>query len=209
MAQLHFSTVSPPFDRPGVGTLAARMLSYVAAMDLLEGLETRPTLDRDALLEGAERVAEATGIGRATIVKLHELGADEPRRMRELLAELYEQLEESPAPDVEWGPLSRVLGPALLADLLGISASSLERYGSGERRTPDDVADRLHFLALRTSDLAGAYNAFGIRRWFDRPRSLLHGQTPRQVLRGRWTSDSAPAQAIRHLTSSLTSSPAT
>lgn len=209
MGQLHFAAVAPPLDTPGVGTLAARILSYAAAMGLLEDLPPRRTLDPDAFLEGAQRVVAATGIGGATLVKLHERGAHEPQRMRELLAELYEELEESPAPDVEWRPVERALGSALLTDLIGISPSSLERYESGERKTPDDVADRLHFLALRLSDLAGAYNPFGIRRWFDRPRSLLHGETPRQLLRRGWTSDSESAAAVRRLTSSLTSSPAT
>lgn len=209
MGDLQFTAVAPPLDSPGVGTLAARILSYAAVMDLLEGLAAGRTLDQETLLGGAQRVAAATGAGGTTIVKLHERGAKEPGRLRELLAELYEQLEESPAPDLEWRHVSRVLGAPLLTDLLNISTSSLERYASGERKTPDDVADRLHFLALRLSDLAGAYNPFGIRRWFDRPRSLLSGRTPRQVLIAGWTSDSEQAQAIKRLTSSLTSSPAT
>jgi len=33
--------------------------------------------------------------------------------------------------------------------------------------------------------LRGSYNAFGIRRWWDRPRVQLDGQTPAQA----WASD--------------------
>lgn len=208
MGQLQFAAVVPPLDTPGVGTLAARILSYAAIMDLLDALPVM-TLDQNALVEGAQRVSAATGVGATTIVKLHERGSEEPRRLRELLGEFYEQLEESSAPALEWRPVNRVLGSALLMDLLGISASSLERYESSERKTPDEIADRLHFLALRLSDLAGAYNQFGVRRWFDRPRTLLRGQTPRQVLGEGWTSDSEPARTIRNLTSALTSSPVT
>jgi hypothetical protein len=37
------------------------------------------------------------------------------------------------------------------------------------------VAERLHWLAMVVADLAGSYNALGIRRWFERPRALLGG----------------------------------
>jgi hypothetical protein len=178
-------------------------------MALLDGLPPMRTLNHDLLLEGAQRVSAATGIGGATLVKLHERGSEEPGRIRELLAELYEELEESPTPDIEWRPVNKVLGSGLLTDLLRISPSSLERYESGERKTPDEVADRLHFLALTVSDLSGAYNAFGIRRWFDRPRTVLDGHTPRQTLADEWDSDSEPARRIKRLASALTSSPAT
>ena len=75
-------------------------------------------------------------------------------------------------PASEWPALHRVLGPDLLARLLQISTVSLRRYQSGARKTPDDVAVRLHALALMVGDLAGAYNDAGIRRWFARPRTI-------------------------------------
>ena len=209
MAQIQFVAVDPPMDSPGVGTLAARLLSYASAMDLLTDARSAQTLNYETLLRGIRKLAGATQIGPTTLVKLQEKGADDPSRLRTLLGELYEELEESPAPHVEWKPVERFLGSGLLADLLGISPSSLGRYASGDRRTPDDVADRLHSLALVVSDLAGAYNEFGIRRWFERRRGPLSGRSPKEVLTKGWTSSSDRAQQVRSLAAALTASPAT
>jgi hypothetical protein len=207
VAQLQFTSVAPPLDSPGVGTLAARLLSYAATIGLIDA--TPATMSYEVVLEAAKKLATATGAGSATLIKLQERGADEPRRLSGLLAELYQALEASPAPNAEWPPLDRMLGSPLLSELLNISASSLERYESSERRTPDDVADRLHFLALTLSDLAGAYNEFGIRRWFERPRTVLRGKSPKEALRGDWDSDSRSARQVRSLAAALSSSPAT
>ena len=78
-------------------------------------------------------------------------------------------------------------GFPMLDDLLavlvgGISPSSLRRYSAGERETPDEVAWRLHALARIVAALRGSYNAYGIRRWFERRRSQLGERTPGQVL---------------------------
>ena len=89
-----------------------------------------------------------------------------------MLPRVNEALDASPVPASEWPALHRVLGPDLLARLLQISTVSLRRYQSGARKTPDDVAVRLHALALMVGDLAGAYNDAGIRRWFARPRTI-------------------------------------
>ncbi len=209
MAQIQFDAVAPPLDSPGVGTLAARLLSYASAMDLLSDARTAQTLNYETLLRGIKRLTSATQIGPTTLVKLQERGAEDSSRLRTLLAELYEQLEQSPAPDVEWKPLETFLGSALLSDLLDISPSSLFRYMSRDRHTPDDVADRLHTLALVVSDLAGAYNEFGIRRWFDRRRGPLSGRSPKEVLTKGWNSSSDRARQVRLLASSLTASPTT
>ena len=196
-------------ESPGVGTMAARLLGYAAAMDLITDTQTVQTLNYETLIRGLRKLTGATGIGQTTVVKLQEKGADDPARLRSLLAELHEELEHSPAPEVEWTPLERSLGSSLLAQLLGISSSSVDRYKSGERRTPDAVADRLHSLALIVSDLAGAYNEFGIRRWFERPRTSLRGRSPKDVLREGWSSSSESAQQVRSMAASLTASPAT
>jgi hypothetical protein len=34
--------------------------------------------------------------------------------------------------------------------------------------------------------LEGTYNAYGIRRWFQRPRAALDGQAPHDRLNGDW-----------------------
>jgi transcriptional regulator with XRE-family HTH domain len=92
-----------------------------------------------------------------------------------------------------------------LASLLGISLSSLRRYESGGRETPDDVAARLHHVALIAGDLAGAYNEVGIRRWFERKRTALGGKAPAALLAGEWNPDDAGPQKVRSLAQSLVS----
>ena len=105
---------------------------------------------------------------------------------------VHDALDQSPAPMAEWPALQEVLGPELLAGLVGVSASSTRRYASGARATPDPIAVRLHFVALVVGDLAGAYNDIGVRRWFQRPRTRLDGNTPARaarrgvVARRRW-----------------------
>jgi hypothetical protein len=71
------------------------------------------------------------------------------------------------------------------------------------------VAARLHFLANVVGDLAGAYNEMGIRRWFERPRTLLGGRSPAQLLTDGWTPEDPRAKKVRDLARSLTGSPAT
>ena len=105
--------------------------------------------------------------------------------------------------------LQNILGLDLLARLLRISQSSARRYSSGSRVTPDRVADRLHFLAFVVGDLAGAYNDIGVRRWFDRKRGRLDGNTPAQALGDAWSPDNEGPRQVRELSSALKSSPAT
>jgi hypothetical protein len=96
-----------------------------------------------------------------------------------------------------------------LAALLGISLSSLKRYQQGDRDTPDDVAARLHFLALVVGDLAGSYNDIGIRRWFQRKRTQLDGRAPAAILDGNWDPDDPGPQRVRELARSLVTLTAT
>ena len=110
--------------------------------------------------------------------------------------------EDSPVPDAEWDPLTRILGEELPA-LLGVSSSSVARYHSGDRRTPDSVAARLHGLTLIVSDLSGSYNDYGIRRWFKRPRRALEGRAPADILHGDWDPDGIDVRAVRNLAAEL------
>ena len=105
--------------------------------------------------------------------------------------------------------LQGVLGVELLTRLLGISQSSARRYISGNRSTPDAIAARLHFLAFLVGDLGGAYNDIGVRRWFDRPRERLDGNTPAQALRHEWSPGDDGPRRVRDLARALASSPAT
>lgn len=111
-------------------------------------------------------------------------------------------IDDSPMPMAEWGPLGDILGDDLPA-LVGVSVSSLGRYRNGERRTPDEVAARLHVLTQIVSDLGGSYNDFGIRRWFKRPRHALGGRAPQEILRDDWTPQSEAVMPVRELARTL------
>jgi hypothetical protein len=102
-----------------------------------------------------------------------------------------------------------VLGLELLARLLSISTSSLRRYKAAARTTPDDVAERLHFLSLIVGDLSGAYNEFGIRQWFERKRAQLDGHAPIDWLQARWKPTQIGPLRIQELARALIASPAT
>jgi uncharacterized protein (DUF2384 family) len=118
-------------------------------------------------------------------------------------------LEESPVPEFEWNRLAEVLGLELLGRLLGISATSIRRYRANARTTPDEVAERLHFLSLVVGDLAGAYNEIGMRQWFERRRSQLDGRTPLDFLKGRWKPTQPGPRRVQDLARQLVASPAT
>ena len=120
----------------------------------------------------------------------------------QLLAEVYARLEECPSPDTEWKSVREVLDDDLLAGLLAISQVSLRRYAKGDRACPDLIAARLHWLALVIEQLEGTYNAYGMRRWFQRPRIALEGQAPVDRLQGPWDPDDNAVQAILALAQS-------
>jgi hypothetical protein len=144
------------------------------------------------------------GIGRLTA---HDTVLMQPLAKR--LRTMLDSIEQSPLPDQEWQPLRAILGDDLLSRLTGASASSLQRYQSGERVTPDPVAHRLHVIALIVADLRGSYNDYGVRRWFERVRSQLDGAAPIDTLAGAWTPDDEPVQRVRALAGALLGSPAT
>jgi len=112
-------------------------------------------------------------------------------------------------PEFEWNRLTDFLGLPLLSRLLGISAVSIRRYKAAARTTPDDVADRLHFLSLVVGDLGGAYNEIGIRQWFERKRTQLDGRTPLDSLKTRWKPTQPGPRRLRDLARALVASPAT
>jgi len=156
----------------------------------------------------AIRVRRA-GIAAAAADELSNVAVPARADVAELLELMIGALEASPVPKFEWIGLGRVFDAEDLAALLNISASSLKRYEHGERTTPDPIAARLHFLALVVGDLAGSYNNIGIRRWFQRKRSLLGGRTPTALLTGEWDpEDEAPAR-VRTLARELTTLTAT
>jgi uncharacterized protein (DUF2384 family) len=120
-----------------------------------------------------------------------------------LAGHMAEAVDGSPMPAVEWPALLRTLGEELLGELVGVSLTSVRRYASGARRTPDEIADRLHTVALVVASLNGSYNDLGVRRWFHRPRTALNGKAPADILTGAWSSDDADVVSVRALADSL------
>jgi hypothetical protein len=152
----------------------------------------------DALVP-ARRGAGTTSLQAA----LAALDAPAQQALAQQLRRVTEALEDSAVPAAEWPAMRGIFGDEMLGSLLEVSPASLRRYAGGTRATPQSVADRLHWLALVVADLAGAYNDFGMRRWFERPRSQLGGKSPRQLLGRGWHVDGEAARKVRALASVL------
>jgi uncharacterized protein (DUF2384 family) len=195
---------SRPLD---VRRLAFDIARRADAMGILDG-DTVTTVDA-ATVRRLLTHARTAGVARMPVIEVGALESPTQAELASLLSLLMAALERSPVPAHEWPSLSRVFEPEQLAGLVHVSASSLRRYQHGARQTPDDVAERLHFLALVVADLAGAYNDIGIRRWFERPRALLGGKRPAALLAGDWDPEGPGAQKVRHLAQSLVAVSAT
>jgi hypothetical protein len=204
MQELQIESVLDPFAGDG-GMLrqALALLTRAQMMSLLpaEAEHTR-TLDYDLLVAFTRKLAHA-GVATGTAVSVEHIvprnwkNVVERDELKENLVILLDALNQSPYPAGEWGPARELLEDELLAALVGTSTSSVRRYASNERKTPDAVAWRLHAIARILSALRGAYNAYGIRRWFTRPRSALDGRTPAQVIiDGESESDLGPVIAL-------------
>ncbi len=209
MAVSHKTSVHIPLA-PAAGRLLFEASRRAEAMGLVapEPPGSSAVADLGAVRRLATQIRQA-GIATAASATLHNVAVPSAAEVAELLRMMIAALEASPVPQFEWAGLGRVLDPERLASLLEVSLSSLNRYQSGERDTPDAVAGRLHFLALVVSDLAGSYNDIGIRRWFDRKRSALDGRAPAQVLRGEWDPDDPGPARVRALARELVTLSAT
>ena len=208
MSNIQIKSVQDPFDTPEVARLAVTTLTRAEAMGLLAQDDTIDCLDSAALRRVVKGISQA-GIGQGFLAELSASRRPDPQQLSTALKQINEALDASPVPAYEWPGLNRILGVDLLARLIGISASSARRYLSGARSTPDEVAARLHFLALVVGDLAGAYNDIGIRRWFERSRTLLGHRSPAQLLTLQWCPEDSGPQQVRQLAHALVSSPLT
>ncbi len=195
----------PPTQQPTLKGDAAGSAIMLLRTARAMGLDTGPMPARLDLswVRRIARTATAAGIGRDAALALREepLSVD---RIPDLIDQLTEGLRESPLPRQELEQIGEVLDIESVGRLVNVSPMSLRRYASGSRAAPDDVAARVHWLALTVSDLRGAYNEIGVRRWFDRPRATLHGRAPVQILTGRWDPDDPDVQSVRSLASVLT-----
>jgi hypothetical protein len=183
-----------------VARLAFEGVRRAEAMGLVEpGL---PHAGAAAIKQLVTTVRKA-GIGTSAADILNNVETPSSADLARLLQMVIDALDASPAPQFEWKGLSRVFAPEDLAALLDVSLSSLKRYQSGERDTPDPIAARLHFLALVVGDLAGSYNETGIRRWFERKRTQLDGRAPATLLKRNWDPDDEGPRRVRELARSL------
>lgn len=197
-----------PLDDRTVAHAAAEAVRKAHAVGLVDRSPDFPELTYPEVRRAAARVREA-GIASYATGIVERRDPPPAGELARALRDIDARLEESPLPDTEWPRLTGILEPEQLAALLDISISSLLRYAKGDRRTPDEVAARLHLVALVVGDLAGAYNPMGIRRWFARPRTTLDGRTPASLLRGGWTPDDEGARRVRALARALVTSPGT
>jgi hypothetical protein len=189
-----------------VARLAVDAARRAEAMGLIEPSPTGA--DASAIRQLANKVRRA-GIGVSPADVLNNVEVPSGRELAGLLELIIAALDASPAPAYEWKGLSKVFPAEDLAELLNVSLSSLKRYQSGERETPDAIAARLHFLALVVGDLAGSYNHTGIRRWFQRKRTLLKGRSPAALLAGDWDPDDEGPAQVRELAHRLVALSAT
>jgi hypothetical protein len=208
MADIRIRAVRDPLATPYLTRAALLTIGRAAAMGLLPEPQVIETLDLDTLKAVARRLNEV-GVAPAPVAELATWSHGDPKRLGLLLEQVDRALLDSPVPQREWGELVRVLGEPLLAALAGVSRTSLRRYAAGRRATPDGVAGRLHHVALVVGNLAGSYNDYGIRRWFERTRAQLDGRSPRAILKGAWSPDAAGPAKVLALAESLLGAPAT
>ena len=202
MGDIRIESVSDPFTNPGLARLAARVIAFASTVGLVT--QAIRTLDRKTWKAVLGSLRKAGLLRAAPLLTLRPGASFESE-----LGRLYETIEDSPLPETEWKPMRDVLGDDMLTKLLGISRPSVHRYATRERTTPQDVAERLHVLALIVSDLAGSYNDYGIRRWFERPRAQLRGRAPRALLKKGFRPDDQGVRQVRALAAALLGAGAT
>jgi hypothetical protein len=198
MKNIHITSILPPFEEEQLYPRATRFLRRADAMGLLD--EPIQELSADVVRRVA-RMLSKRGLASDLAARL-SLAPSRDDFVRYLDAALR-ALDESPVPEAELAKLDSILGQGLLIGMLDISVASLQRYQSGDRDAPDAIAERAHFLTSVIAALEGTYNDFGVRRWFDRPRSVFSGRTARQLLSRSWTPSGAPARSVLAAAESL------
>ena len=197
---------APLLESAQAASLVLSLVARAQTMGFLPLREGRVELDREFLEELAELLRRRGVASRASASLAHAMQA-EPLNDVELIDALratLDAVDASPHPEGEWAPARELLGDELLARLMRISASSLRRYAAGDRRTPDEVAWRLHLVARVLAALVGSYNDYGIRRWFERRRSALDGVTPAELLEHAEAEDDERLERVLALAEQLT-----
>ena len=202
------STGTDAMSEPRVAYVAAETVRKAQALGLVRDIPDDTELTLGSVKRVVARIRQA-GLGDRAARGLDRAAPDDVDTILRELREIDALLEESPLPATEWGRLLDVLGRDQLVRLVGVSPSSVARYARGERDTPDAVAARVHLLALVVGDLAGAYNDIGIRRWFERTRTVLEGRAPAALLGGEWQPEDPGPLQVRDLARALVASAAT
>jgi hypothetical protein len=211
MTEIHLTPESAPSQNLPLQRQLLALFSLCVAMGALSGDDPVTALDAPAMrrLVGALQQAQLARTASVDLAPLlsadaAQLDAATAARMEAEVARLIEVLDHSPSPTTEWASMREVLGDDALCALVGVAPASMRRYAGGGRETPQAVAERLHWLATVVADLAGGYNAYGMRRWFERPRHQLGGLSPRLALGDAWGVDDEAAQRVRALAAALT-----
>lgn len=202
MTVLRITSVGAPLNRPGLLAAAMALVRRAVGVGLLPEHDRVDRLDLELVREIA-REASSAGVGGDAAVALLEHRGAAGRRLETLIGQLDAAIAASPVPDRELRALLDVYDHETLAALLGTSVASLRRYAAGARSVPDVVAGRAHLIALVTADLAGSYNEFGLRRWWERPRTALDGRSPREALGRDWSPDGETARIVEGLARGL------
>jgi hypothetical protein len=207
MIELQIESIDAPLlESAQAASLVLSLVARAQTMGFLPLREGRDELDRMFLEELAELLRRRGVASRASASLAHAMQA-EPLNDVELIDALratLDAVDASPHPEGEWAPARELLGDELLARLMRISASSLRRYAAGDRRTPDEVAWRLHLVARLLAALVGSYNDYGIRRWFERRRSALDGVTPAELLERAEAEEDERLESVLALAEQLT-----
>jgi hypothetical protein len=207
MVELQIKSIGAPLlESAQAASLALSLVARAQTMGFLPTREGPVELDRDFLEELAE-LLRRRGVAAVATASLARAMQAKPLNDVELIHALratLDAVDASPHPAGEWAPARELLGDELLSRLLRISASSLRRYAAADRRTPDEVAWRLHLLARLLAALVGSYNDYGIRRWFERGRSALDGATPAEVFERAEAEDDERLQRVLALAEQLT-----
>lgn len=199
MFQFRISSVGEHV-RTGDVTVVMRVLTRAEMMGV--PLPDNVRIDR-ALFGRVVRSLHEAGIARSVPAELPASTISGAGDWTRAWADVAEAIEASPHPAGEWRPALELLGDGLLSSLVSIHPSSVRRYASAERATPDAVAARLHEVGRIVSALAGSYNEYGLRRWFDRPRPQLDGHAPRELLRDDWSPDDPDVRRVVALAEAL------
>src|SRR5213595_139507 len=207
MVELQIEAIEAPLlESAEAASLALSLVARAQTMGFLPQREGRVELNRDFLeeLAGLLRRRGVASMATASLTQAMQAETLNDVELIDALRATLDAVDASPHPEGEWAPARELLGDELLARLLRVSGSSLRRYAAGNRRTPDEVAWRLHLVARLLAALVGSYNDYGMRRWFERRRSALDGATPAELLVRARTEDDERLEAVLALAEQLT-----